>query len=330
MPNLYPFPGNTVLSVAEKTPRSCAVHVDSFAPKARKWLGDNIEALTAYVLSAPAAFLIFFMIIGPAVAVILICVTDWEFGSNTFSFVGMENFQALFNDQVFWKSLTNTIIYVATVVPVSVALGLVAAVMIESCTCFRLFYRAAYFLPVMATMAAMAVAWQMVLHPQIGLLNHAIRAVGMDFTKSWLQNEDTVLGTLCVIGIWQAVGFNMVLFLAGLTSIPGDLYEAAEVDGADSAWDKFHTVTWPLLGPTFMFVLVITAIRAFQVFDTVAVLTRGGPNKASETMLYTIYNEAFVFFRTGHAASLAIVYLTIILTLTLVQVWVMDKRVHYT
>ncbi|MDY7030487.1 MAG: sugar ABC transporter permease [Thermodesulfobacteriota bacterium] len=282
------------------------------------------------MLSAPATFLIFLMILGPAGAVVVICMSDWEFGSSTFSFVGTENFRALLDDRVFWKSLTNTLIYVAVVVLVSVVLGLVAAVMIESCTFFRSFYRAVYFLPVMATMAAIAVAWQMVLHPQIGLLNQGIRAIGMDFTMSWLQNEKTVLATLCVIGIWQAVGFNMILFLAGLTSIPNDLYEAAEVDGADSAWDRFNTVTWPLLGPTSIFVLVITAIRAFQVFDTVAVLTRGGPNKASEVMLYTIYNEAFVFFRTGHAATLTIVYLAIILTLTLVQVWFLDKRVHYT
>ncbi len=288
-----------------------------------------MEALTAYILSAPAVLLIFLMIIGPVAAVIIICVTDWEFGAGTFSFVGLDNFQVLFNDPVFLKSLVNTTIYVAVVVPISVVMGLVAAIMIESCTCLKSFYKAAYFLPVMATMAAMAVAWQMVLHPQIGLLNHAIRLLGPDLSKSWLQNETTVLGTLCVIGIWQAFGFNMVLFLAGLASIPGDLYEAAQVDGADNAWDKFHMVTWPLLGPTFMFVLVITAIRAFQVFDTVAVLTRGGPNKASEVMLYTIYNEAFVFFRTGHAASLAIVYLAIILTLTLLQVWFMDKRIHY-
>lgn len=291
--------------------------------------GSSLESLAGYLLSAPAVLLILLLILGPAAAVIVICLTDWEFGAGAISFVGLENFQLLFRDKVFWKSLTNTLIYVSVVVPGSVILGLAAAMLIQAGTSFRALYRTIYFLPVMATMAAMAVTWQMVLHPQIGLFNHGIRALGLDMTRSWLQNENTVLGTLCFIGIWQAVGFNMVLFLAGLASIPADLYEAAAVDGADGVLDRFRTVTWPLLGPTVMFVLVITAIRAFQVFDTVAVLTRGGPSKASEVMLYTIYNEAFNFFRTGYAASLTIVYLVIIMTLTLVQAWFLDKRVHY-
>jgi multiple sugar transport system permease protein len=138
-----------------------------------------------------------------------------------------------------------------------------------------------------------------------------------------------VLYTLCGIGIWQSLGFNMVLFMAGLTAIPRELYEAAAVDGARSALDRFRLITWPMLGPVTMFAVVVTAIRAFQVFDTVQVLTEGGPNKASEVLLYTIYNEAFAFFRDGYAAALIVVFLGFVLVLSAIKTFVLDKRVHY-
>ncbi len=137
------------------------------------------------------------------------------------------------------------------------------------------------------------------------------------------------LPTLCMIGIWQMLGLNMVLFMAGLKSIPRDLYEAADVDGADSAWERFRTVTWPMLGPATMFASVVTAIRSFQVFDTVAVLTQGGPNKATEVLLYTMYTEGFSFFRTGYASAITVVFLVVVLSLTLLQAWLAERRTHY-
>jgi multiple sugar transport system permease protein len=132
-----------------------------------------------------------------------------------------------------------------------------------------------------------------------------------------------------VIGIWQMVGLNMVLFMAGLKSIPPDLYEAADVDGADSAWERFRTVTWPMLGPATVFVGVISAIRSFQVFDTVAILTQGGPNKATEVLLHTMYTEGFSFFRTGYASAITVVFLIIVFALTILQAWFSERRVHY-
>jgi multiple sugar transport system permease protein len=166
------------------------------------------------------------------------------------------------------------------------------------------------------------------LHPSFGLVTLSLKAIGLS-GYDWLQDRRIALYTLCAIGIWQSVGFNMVLFMAGLTAIPEDLYEAAEVDGVNNAWDRFRTVTWPLLGPVSLFVIVITAIRAFQVFDTVAVLTKGGPNRATEVLLFTMYSEGFSFFRTGYAAAITVVFLAFVLTFALVKIYVLDKRTHY-
>ena len=171
----------------------------------------------------------------------------------------------------------------------------------------------------MATLIAMAIVWEFMLHPQFGLVNGLLRAVGLQ-GHSWLQDRGTALYALCVIGIWQALGFNMVLFLAGLVSIPKQLYDAAEIDGADSAWSRFRLVTWPMLGPvTAVRGRRSPAIRSFQVFDTVQVLTKGGPSKSSEVLIYTMYTEGFEFFRSGYGAAVTVVFLAFVLLLTLLK-----------
>ena len=204
------------------------------------------------------------------------------------------------------------------------SLGLGVALLIESRRSFRQVWRTVYFLPVTATMVAMALVFEYILHPAFGPLNYVLSFFGIEGTN-WLQNRSTALLTLCGIGIWQSVGFNMVLFLAGLTSIPRDLYDAADIDGAS----RFFTVAWPLLGPTTMFVVIISFIRSFQVFDTVRVLTNGGPNRATEVILYTMYSEGFSYFRSGYAATVTVIFLIFVLTLTLVQRLIIERRVHY-
>nr|WP_245287516.1 sugar ABC transporter permease [Bradyrhizobium elkanii] len=234
----------------------------------------------------------------------------------------------MFADRVFWISLRNTLTYVVIVVPGAVTLGLGIALLIESGTSLRSLYRTIYFLPVMATLIAMAVVWEFMLHPQFGLVNGLLRGAGLP-AFSWLQDRGTALYALCAIGIWQAVGFNMVLFLAGLVSIPKQLYEAAEIDGAASAWARFRLVTWPMLGPVTTFVIVISGIRSFQVFDTVHILTKGGPSKSTEVLIHTMYTEGFEFFRSGYGAALTVVFLVFVLLLTLIKARLADRGVQY-
>lgn len=286
------------------------------------------DALVAYALAGPAFLLLVLLFFLPVVAVIVIALTDWQFGARTLAFVGLANFREVFADEGFRASLVNTLVYVLIVVPGTVVLGLIIALLIESGKSCRAFYRAIHFLPFMATLAAMAIAWEALLHPTIGLVNQTLAALGLP-TANWLRDEATALPVLAVIGIWQNLGFAMVLFLAGLKSIPQDLYDAADIDGADLWLDRLRTVTLPMLGPVSMFVVIVVALRAFEAFDTVQILTQGGPGHASEVLLYTLYRESFEYLRTGYGAAVAVVFLAIVVALTLLQARVMDRRVHY-
>ncbi len=285
------------------------------------------EALGAWLLTLPAALSFALLLLLPTLAAIAMAFTDYELGLIPV-WIGLENFRELLEDRGFRRSFFNTIIYVGLVAPLSVGLGLALALLIEAGARGRVFFRAVFFLPVVSLTVAMAAAWQYLLHPTIGPVNTLLRLIGVA-GPAWLSSSDTVLVSLAAIGIWENAGFNMVLFMAGLTAIPRELREAASVDGARSGWSRFWLVTWPLLGPTTLFVVTITMIRSIRVFDTVAVLTRGGPNKASEVLLYTMYTEGFTFLRLGYSAAITLVFLVIVLGLMWLQTRVLDRRVHY-
>ncbi|WP_245215658.1 carbohydrate ABC transporter permease [Pararoseomonas baculiformis] len=295
------------------------------APLPRRGTG---EALAGWMLTAPAAIAYGLMLLLPTLATIALAFTDYELGAPAFAWIGLENFGELLSDRGFAIALRNTILYVGIVAPLSVLGGLGLALLIESGTRGRSFFRAVFFLPVVSLPVAMAAAWQYLLHPTIGPLNAALRGIGID-GPAWLSSSDTVLISLAAIGIWENMGFNLVLFLAGLTAIPRELYAAAEVDGAAGGWERFRLVTWPLLGPTTLFVVTITMTRAVRVFDSVAVLTQGGPNKASQVLLYAMYEEGFTYFRLGYSAAITLVFLAIVLALVWLQTKVLEKRVHY-
>lgn len=298
------------------------------------WLGAGrnagaiAETLVGWTLAGPAMAFMWLLLFGPVIVVITLSFTDWTFGAPTLAWIGLTNYFEMLDDATFWISLQNTLAYVAFTVPTSVLLGLGVALLIEAGTSLRGFYRAIYFLPVTATLLAMAFVFQFAFHPTAGIINQTLTALGLP-TTDWLKTPSTALFALGVIGIWQAIGLNMVLFLAGLKAIPRDLYEAAAMDGADGSWERFRRVTWPMLGPATVFVVTITAIRSFQVFDTIAVLTQGGPNKSTSVLLFQMYQEGFSFLRSGYAAALTCVFLVFVLLLTLLQVALQEKKTHY-
>ena len=300
----------------------------SLAPAPAKERAGHGEALAAWLLTLPAIVAFVLMLLIPTLAVVAIAFTDYELGAPALRYVGLANFAELMEDRGFVTSFRNTAFFVAATTPVSIVGGLMLALLIEGGTRGRAFFRAVFFLPVVSLMVAMATAFQYMFHPTIGPVNAALRALGI-VGPNWLGSSDSVMWTLAIIGVWEQVGFNMVLFLAGLTAISRDLYAAAEVDGVRSAWSRFWTVTWPLLGPTSLFVLTITMIRSLRVFDIVATLTQGGPNKASEVLLYTMYTEGFTFFRMGYSAAITVVFLLAVVVLMLLQTRVLDRRVHY-
>ena len=286
------------------------------------------EERLAWKLMAPAVSLVLLFILLPTLAVLYLSFTNFELGYTDYEFIGLENYIELFKDRTFRISLQNTAIYTLIVTPVSVFLGLGAALLIESETRGKAFFRTVYFLPVASLLVAMATVWQYLLHPTMGPVNAMLGLLGID-GPNWLGSSSTVLPSLAMIGIWQSVGFNMVLFLAGLTAIPRELYAAAEMDGAKSAWERFRLVTWPLLGPTTLFVITISVINSVKVFESVKTLTQGGPNKASEVLLHTIYQEGFVFLRVGYASAMTVIFLMVLIVMMLLQYRVLDRRVHY-
>jgi multiple sugar transport system permease protein len=280
----------------------------------------------AFLFVAPACLLLVAIYAIPILVLAVFSVTDYQLGALSIRFIGLDNFVHAFNDPVFLRSLKNTVIYAVIVIPLGVFLALGVALLVYSRKRSRAFWEAAYFLPVTATLVAMATVWQFLLHPSIGPVNAAIKWFGFE-PVSFLSNPVLLIPTMAMIGVWQVLGFNMVLFLAGLTAIPKDLYEAARLDGAKSPIDRFLTVTWPMLGPTTLFVVVTTSISAFKVFETVAVLTKG--RFGSETLLFDLYLEGFEYSNTGYAAALTLIFLVIILILSIGQTVHLDRKVHY-
>jgi multiple sugar transport system permease protein len=294
---------------------------------ALRWrsLRSRLEAITGLTFIAPATLLILAIIVAPLLCLLTLSLTDYEIGAVQLKWLGLTNFEKALADPVFRRAITNTLIYVALVLPGGVALGLLVALLVHGRTRSRAFYEVAFFLPVTATLIAMAAVWQFLLHPKLGPVNGVLKAFGLPET-GFLSEPSLMIPTLAVIGLWNLIGFNMILFLAGLTAIPRDLYDAAAVDGAHGPIDRFLTVTWPQLAPTTMFVAVTTSITSFKVFDTVAVLTRG--RDGSEVLLYAIYLEGFQYFKIGYSAALTVIFLAFMLLFSLFQAFQLDKRVH--
>jgi multiple sugar transport system permease protein len=300
----------------------------STAPLAPRNRQQWIERFAGLSFVFPAFLLLVVIDIVPLLVLLYLSFTNYELGALDTKFLGLDNFRKALVDPVFRRSLGNTFVYVAIVLPAAVGLALLVAVLLHGRKRSRSFYEVVYFLPVTSTLIAMATVWQFLLHPSLGPVNGLLRALGFH-EIGFLSEPSYVLPTLAAIGVWHLIGFNMVLFLAGLSAIPRDLYEAAEIDGCRSGIDRFLTITWPLLGPTTMFVIVTTSITAFKVFDTVAVMTRGGPMGSSEVLLYAIYLEGYQYFHMGYAAALTLVFLLFVLIFSAVQTFVLDRRVHY-
>ena len=290
------------------------------------------RGLTDLLLAGPAALALVLFIFLPVAVVVVLSFTDYQFGARSVGWVGLGNYAELFGSRLGRNALVNTLIYAAIVIPASVGLGLLVALglhgIARSLPRVSAVLRAVYFLPVAATLVAMAVAWQMLLHPSLGIVNQWLSALGLP-TRQWLSDRGLVLYTLAAIGIWQSVGYNMVLFLAGLAAIPQSLQDAAAVDGAESGWSRFWLVTWPMLGPTTLFVMIVTAANAFRVFETVATMTQGGPAFASDTIVYALYREGFVYFKAGYASAITVVFFAALLLLTALQIALVERRVHY-
>ncbi|SJZ57975.1 multiple sugar transport system permease protein [Enhydrobacter aerosaccus] len=282
-------------------------------------------SLAPYLMVAPATVLLLALILAPLALVVATAFTDWHLGGGAAAFVGFDTFVTLLDEPDFRTAVWNTARYVVFVVPATSVAGLVAALLIAECRRGQALYRMLFFLPSVATLAAMSVAWQMLLSPSVGALPQILRLVGLT-PGNWLQDPDRALSALGLIGIWSEAGFAMLFFLAGLKTVPAELHEAAALDGVGTLLDRLWHVTLPHLAPITAFVLVFSSIHALRVFDTVAIMTRGGPEKSTLVALYFIYQEAFSLFRTNLAAAATVLFIAAVLLLSLLQLYLTRAR----
>lgn len=283
------------------------------------------KSITPYLMIGPAMLTIGVLILFPVALVFATAFTDWQLGAGSAHFVGLSTFADLLADPDFRKAALNTARYIAFVVPTTTVLGLAAALLISGLARGQGIYRMIIFMPSVATLAAMAVAWQMLLSPSVGAVPQLLRLLGFA-PGNWLQDPNLALPVLAAIGIWAELGFAMLFFLAGLKNLPRELGEAAEIDGIGGFFDRLWHVTLPHLAPITLFVVLFVTIHALRVFDTVAIITRGGPEKSTLVILYFIYQEAFALFRTNLAAAATVLFILVVLALSLLQMRLGQRR----
>ncbi|MDK1494252.1 sugar ABC transporter permease [Sinorhizobium sp. 7-81] len=302
--------------------------VASDAPAKKHGVLQNVGRMnSAYLFALPAATLLAIVVLAPIAIVIGLSFSDYSLGATEWSLIGIRNYTALVHDRSFLNALSNTALYVSVVVSMSVLLGLLLAILVHGTGRLRRLYEVIFFLPVASTLVALGLVWKFMLHNRIGPVNELISFLGFQ-RVDFFNNPSIAIFALAAIGVWHLVGFNMILFLAGLTGIPWDLYQAAAIDGADGFWDRLFRVTWPMLGPTTIFVTITSTITAFQVFDTVAVITHGGPAGSTDVILYQLYQASFQYFETGYASALTVVFLIIMMAISAVQIFA-ARGVHY-
>jgi multiple sugar transport system permease protein len=264
---------------------------------------------------------------GAVTASFVLSFTQWDMIAAP-QWVWLENYVGLLHSDLFWEVVRNTLLFVLLAVPLSVVCSLALALLANTGLRGITLFRTAYFLPVVSSMIAVALVWSWIFNPEFGLLNFLLRALFGIQGPSWLDSTTWALPAMVIVTVWKGLGASMVIFLAGLQNIPRDLYHAATMDGA-GAWRQFRHITLPMLSPTTFFILVITLINAFQVFEQTYVLTKGGPANSTLTLSYYIYQNAFQFFQMGKAAAVSYVLFALIFLVTLVQFKVQKRWVFY-
>ena len=242
--------------------------------------------------------------------------------------VWFDNYTQLWHSDLFWQVFWNTLTFVVLAVPLSVSASLALALLVNTRLRGITLFRTAYFMPVVSSMIAVALVWSWIFNADYGLLNYLLRVLFGVRGPAWLDSTAWALPAMVVVTVWRGLGYSMVIFLAGLQNIPQELYHAATIDGA-GVWRKFRHITLPMLSPTTFFILVITFINSFQVFEQTYVLTKGGPANATLTLSYLIYQDAFQFFQMGKAAALSYILFALIFVVTLLQFRIQRRWVFY-
>lgn len=279
------------------------------------------QAFAGYVFLLPAMAGALFFIILPLLCSFGLSFAQWDL-ITPMKFVGFENYRALFSDEIFWEILLNTVVFALATSVFGIIIPLILACILNNKIRGGEFYKTAYFLPFVTPMIVIAIVWSWIFDPNLGVINQLFH-----LHEKWLYDANLALMCVTVVSVWKLIGYNMIIFLSGLSTLNQNLFEASKIDGA-SAFNTFKFVTVPLLSPIIFFVVIITAISSFQVFDLIYVMTQGGPLNSTNVLVYSIYQNAFEYFKVGKASAVAYVLFTIILVLTLIQ-WNLRKKLVY-
>lgn len=284
------------------------------------------DAITGYIFILPTFIGVITFSIVPIILSILLSFTDWTFVGAP-HFIGFTNYLNEFKDVVFIKSIINTLYYTILTVPGTLIFALIIALSINRIIKGRTFFRAVYFLPYITSTVAVSMVWTWIYDEKFGVINSVLHAFNIT-GPGWLINEYLVLPSIALMSIWRSTGYFMVLFLAGLQSISKSYYEAADIDGA-SSFSKFRRITMPLLTPTLFFATIMAIIHSFQVFDQAFVMTGGGPDYASQTLVLEVYRLAFQFMKVGSANTVATILFIFIMVITALQFKLQNNWVFY-
>ena len=282
---------------------------------------SNTEKLAGwlFVLPALAGTLIFIII--PVICSFALSFSKWDLLS-PIEFVGLENYRLLFKEPLFYKILINTVVFAISTSVFGVIIPLILACILNSKIRGSEFFKTAYFLPFITPMIVVGVIWEWIFDPNIGFINYIL-----NIHINWLYDSNFAMPALIIVSVWKLIGYNMIIFLGALSAISQNMFEAAKIDGANPI-QTFIYVTVPLLSPSIFFVVIITAISSFQVFDLIYLMTQGGPLDSTNVLVYSIYKNAFEYFNVGKASAIAYVLFFIILVLTLIQ-WSIRKKLVY-
>ncbi len=287
------------------------------------------EFYTALICLFPSLVIGMTFVIIPIIMVIYLSFTKWDLISETKDFIGLANYIYLFKNPKFLKSIANTFYFAAVQIPLDLVFSLFFAFLLDKKIRGLRFFRAIYFAPVVTSMVAVSAIWLWFYDPQFGLFNYIFKQLGLSPLK-WLYDPNWAMPAIVIMSVWKGLGYNIVIFLAGLQNIPESYYEAADIDGANN-WEKFKHITLPLLSPVTYFVILISIINSFKVFTQISVMTpRGGPLYSTGVMVFYIYQQAFEGYKIGRASAAAMILFLGVLAITFVQRRIGEKRVHYT
>ncbi|MFI3300950.1 MAG: sugar ABC transporter permease [Candidatus Gastranaerophilales bacterium] len=282
---------------------------------------SNCEKLAGWVFIMPALIGTMIFIIIPVICSFGLSFAKWDL-LNPIQFVGLANYHEIFTNQLFYKILLNTVIFALSTSVFGVIIPLLLASILNNKIRGSEFYKTAYFLPFITPMIVVGIIWQWIFDPNIGFLNQFLH-----ININWLYDTNFVMPALILVSVWKLIGYNMIIFLSALSGVSQSLYEASKIDGANP-YQTFKNITVPMLSSTIFFVIIITAISSFQVFDLIYLMTQGGPLDSTNVLVYAIYKNAFEYFKIGEASALAYVLFVIILGLTLIQ-WKLRKKIVY-